>query len=257
MRSPGQGSRLIALIVVVAASSFAAAPALGSADVSLTLKSTQQAKLISSGKAKVAVRAEDERRSRLRLDVRQGGERTKVTKTVTAKLDEGKNNLKLRLNDEGVRLVQSCISTKLEATAKSRGGKRLDGDAGTMKRDPAVCDGSTPVGVDLDDGRSLRPDHAVGRGVPLPVPERLLHPERLRAPTPACASNLNPRRCRRTRAATHIDPTDINTSDGFSPGALIVLHVPGHGHAGGVQRDGRRADHATWAPRSTRNSRSC
>ena len=61
-----------------------------------------------------------------------------------------------------------------------------------MKRDAKRCDGDDPVGVDLANAKALRLHRRSGRGVPVPVPQRLLHAHATRRPTPGLRLNLNP-----------------------------------------------------------------
>src|SRR5215207_6754570 len=104
-------------MIVTAACALTASPALGAPEVSLQVKTTKQAKLISSGKVKVEASAEDAHKAKLSVSVVQAGDRTKIAKATKASLAERPKTFTLKLNADGNRLVQSCISTKLEAKA--------------------------------------------------------------------------------------------------------------------------------------------
>jgi hypothetical protein len=202
------------------AGALAATPALG-ADVSVQPKTTKQAKLISSGKVKVEASADDAQKTKLSVSIVQDGDKTKVTKAVNASLTDKAKTFTLKLNDDGNRLVQSCISTKLEATAKP-GGK----STAKVKRDKKVCDGSNPVGVDLENADRCDFISEAGEECLFPYPNDYF--TRADASTDTgLRLNLNAASTPANATGTHIDPADINTSDGFSPGALVVLHVPG------------------------------
>ena len=118
------------------------------------------------------------------------------------------------------RLAALALATAMAATACARGGWPGGGGGGhhgppfrgeidlTLTTDPATCD---PLGGD----RCLLPfpnDHftvedpatATGRRVDL-APEA----------TPA------------NRAGVHVDPTELNRNDGFSPGSAIAVLLPG------------------------------
>ena len=157
-------------------------------DLKVALKSAAQGKLVSSGKVKVTARSRERRRAVLTAFAHQAGEKRRLTKHPTIKVGpDRKVTAVLRLTERGNGAVQSCIPTKLDVVAKSKGGKKLGRARMKMKRDPAVCDGDRP-----GRRRPRRPPIAAtsicraGRAVPVPVPERLLHPPGLRAPTPAC-----------------------------------------------------------------------
>src|SRR4051812_38371546 len=204
----------------------AAPAALGSTGVSVKLDSTKQAKLISSSKAKVAVKTDDAQKVKLSLVAKQDGDKTKIAKAVDAKLKDGSKTFTLKLNDDGKRLVQSCIQTKLEAAAKTKGGKTLDKATEKMKQDPNVCDGSNPVGVDLANADRCDFISQSGEECLFPYPNDYFTRSDASTDT-GRRLNLNPASTPANASGTHIDPADINTSDGYSPGALITLHVPG------------------------------
>ena len=220
MKSRGQGRPFGVLAIVVVASALAATPALGAADVSLKVETAKQKKLISSGKVKVAASADDAQKTKLSVSVLQDGDRTKATKGVDASLTEKPKTFTLKLNDDGQRLVQSCISTKLEAKAAG------DKASAKMKRDKKVCDGSDPVGVDLGNAQRCDFISAPGEECLFPYPNDYF----TRADDTTDTGkrlNLSIDSTPANASGVHIDPADINTSDGFSPGALVVLHVPG------------------------------
>ena len=159
--SSWQGGRLAAVRVpriiglALCASLALAAPAFGAGHghhankVSVKLQTSKQSQLADSSKAKLKVKAKKRAKVVLTLTVKQGKAAKKVAKAKPTV--KGTKKLKLKLDGNGKRLIQSCITTKLELTAKSTGGKKLDRDSATMKRDPARCTGSKPAGVDLGD----------------------------------------------------------------------------------------------------------
>ena len=67
--------------------------------------------------------------------------------------------------------------------------------------------------------------------------------------------NLNKDSMPANKGGVHIDPTDQNRADGFSPGNLIVTHVPGHGQPGRVEEDRRRPDQRHGALRGQEAAR--
>jgi hypothetical protein len=195
--------------------------------VSLKLKTKTQAKLIASGKVKLTARANRRRKVALSVSFVQDGVKAKVAKKARARLRRGKRSrFALALGADGKRRAQSCIETKLVATAKTRGGRRLDRAKATMKRDPAVCDGSNPVGVDLATADRCDFIKPAGEECLFPYPNDYYTRTDPSTDT-GLRLDLKLASTPTNRGGTHVDPTDINTSDGFSPGALIVVHVPG------------------------------
>ena len=182
METIGHGrprAHLIAAVAIVATAMAVGAPATAAAKgkpVQVKLAGVSQSRLVDKGTVKVSVKSPTGRRARLSIAVVQGGDRTKVARKAKSKLKAGKRKqFKVALNDDGKRLVQSCITTKFVATAQTGSGRELGRAKASMKRDPARCDGSNPVGVDLANADRCDFDHPAGRGMPVPVPERLLH----------------------------------------------------------------------------------
>jgi hypothetical protein len=215
---------------VLCASLVTAAPVLAAAHhhpkpkASLQLQTSKQSQLVDSAKAKVKATSKEKQKLVFKLGLKQGS----TDKTVaSAKSNvKGSKTLSLKLNADGKRLVQSCITTKLEATVSTTGGKELDSSKKTMKRDPALCTGSKPAGVDLANAQHCDFTSAPGEQCLFPYPNDYYTQsdsstdtgKRLDVDISATPKNNN---------GVPIDPADLNTSDGFSPGALIVLHVPG------------------------------
>jgi hypothetical protein len=214
-----------AVSTVVLALSPLAEAKVGGVDVAL--KPATQAKLVTSGKIEVAVRSHGRRRAVLTAFAHQAGEKRKLTKHRTAKLKPGRKlRVSLLLTDRGAGAVQSCISTKLEVVAKTKGGKRLDRSKAKMKRDPTRCDGDQPVGVDLSAADRCDFVMPAGEECLFPYPNDYFT-RRDSSTDTGLRLNLQQASTPQNQDEKHIDPADINTSDGFSPGALIVLHVPG------------------------------
>ena len=118
---------LVALLAVAAFGAFAspAGAAAKRAKVHVKLGGTSQAKLIESGRVKVSARSKARRRAKLAVIAHQGEKDKRITKKVKLKLKPGKKAAKkLKLNDHGRRLVQSCIDTKLEARGERRRATR-------------------------------------------------------------------------------------------------------------------------------------
>src|SRR4029079_8272167 len=95
-----------------------------------------------------------------------------------------------------------------------------------MKRDPARCDGKNPVGVDVANADRCDPIAAPGGQCLLPYPNDFYTRPDDATPT-GRRLDLKTASMPTNASGTPIDPAEIKTSDGFSPGAPIVLRVPG------------------------------
>ena len=233
METIGHGrprAHLFAAVAIVATAMVIGAPATGAATgrpVQVKLAGVSQSRLVDKGKVKVSVKSPTGRRARLSIAVVQGGDRTKVARKAKSKLKAGKRKqFKVALNDDGRRLVQSCITTKFVATAQTGSGRELGRAKDSMKRDPARCDGSNPVGVDLANADRCDFITQPGEECLFPYPNDYFTKADPSTDT-GLRLNLNAASTPANSSGVHIDPTDINGSDGFSPGALLVLHVPG------------------------------
>ena len=117
---------LVALLAVAASGAWASPAGAASkrAKVNVKLGGTSQAKLIESGRVKVSARSKGAAaKAKLVVIAHQGEKDKRITKRVKIRLKPGKKTTKkLKLTDRGHRWVQSCIGTKLEGQATSKGG---------------------------------------------------------------------------------------------------------------------------------------
>lgn len=216
---------LTALLVLALGAGSAEAGKGGKSTPKLGVKAPSQAKLLDGGKVTVTIKSK--RKAKVKVDValKQDGTKAKLTKSKKVKVKPRKKaKVKLPVRADAERLVQSCIDTTVVATGKGKGKKATD--KAKLKRDPARCDGETPVGVDL-----ARADHC---DLIAPLGQQCLFPYANDFYTRSDPSAVTGLRLDLKSAAmpqnaggTPIDPTDINQSDGFSPGAPILVRVPG------------------------------
>ncbi len=197
----------------------------------LALKTTGQAELSATGKVAVGASYSGRKPKRLKLSlaVLQGGEKTNVAKNRKLKVRKGRAaRAKLAINRAGRPLVRSCLGTKLRLTARysSRGGSAKVVVTKRVQRDPARCDGKDPVGVELDSADRCDPISAPGEQCLFPYPNDFYTRPDDAAPT-GLRLDLKTASMPVNAAGTPVDPTEINTSDGFSPGAPIVVRIPG------------------------------
>ena len=175
------------------------------------------------------IRLRTNRATSLRLTgfaVQEGSKRT-ISVGRSTRAAKGARTIKLDLTTAGEGIVASCLPTRVGISADVRGKGKDAADLEPMRRDPKLCKGTTPVGVDIADASKCDPIAPTDAGECLfPYPndyytvtdsstdtgKRLaLAPDA----TPVNASDV------------HVNPAEINTSDGFSPGAPVVTRVPG------------------------------
>jgi hypothetical protein len=213
-----------ALLAVTVAPGFAEAKR---AEVDVALKTRSQANLVASGKVKLRARSAVRRTAVLSVRAHQAGEKRRVTERRQTTLSPRHNRrIALRLTERGMGAAQSCIPTKLEVVAKTKRGRVLDRAKARLRRDANLCDGNTPVGVDLSAADRCDFIMPPGEECLFPYPNDYFTRADPSTDT-GLRLNLQPASTPANASGKHIDPRDINTSDGFSPGALIVLHVPG------------------------------
>jgi hypothetical protein len=219
---------VLALLVLPAAASAGKAPPL---KTKLKLKTVDQAALVEGGEARATVsyRGRKPKRMTLSLAAIPGGEKTNIAANEKVRVRQGrKAKASFTVNRPGVPLVRSCMKTKLRLSAHFRfkRGKVVRVSERKMKRDPARCDGTDPVGVDLATADRCDPISAPGEQCLFPYPNDFYTRPDGSTPT---GRRLDLKRASMPANAggTPVDPTEINTSDGFSPGAPIGLRVPG------------------------------
>jgi len=130
----------------------------------------------------------------------------------------------LDLTATGVRRLGSCGAKKVRVRAlyRSRGHKRERAVTRKLRKDAGLCKPYTPVPVEnadrcdfLDPAVCLQPfpnDYFTKDDPQTATGKRL---------------NLNPASMPANTDGVHIDPTDMNRADGFSPGNLITVKIPG------------------------------
>jgi len=206
----------------------------------LKIETTDQADLTADGEAVVSVKAKAKvKKPKLALAVVQAGETTKLGKPKKPKLRPGKAiDTTFELGAKGTPLARSCLGTKLAATLTykaKKGGKGGGKHKGkpvtvskraTVTRDPAQCDGTNPVGVEVGTADRCDPISAPGEQCLFPYPNDFYTRADGSTPT-GLRLDLKTASMPTNQSGKPIDPAEINTSDGFSPGAPIVLRVPG------------------------------
>ena len=229
--------RLIAraLALLVLAALFVPAPAAGAKKKSLSVKvgTTSQKRLTSSLHIPVVVRSTRRGRVRVTVATRETGVRAAKWRrvAVTGKFrfrKKGRKKAKLRLTLPGRKRLKACGGRRLRVVATRRGPKGTARRSALVKIDRGDCVQQTSANVAenastqdadradyLDKSHPLHPwpnDHFTRADRSTPTGKRLALK---RESMPGNAAGVK------------IDPTDMNRADGFSPGNLVVTHVPG------------------------------
>jgi hypothetical protein len=231
-----------AIVLMLAVAGPASAGKAGkSGKAKVSLRTTEQSELTATGKAQVSVKSRSKKALKVKVDlsVKQGGEVVKAADTTKLEAGNGRKGVaSLPINTKGQPLLRSCLDTtlKLTATYKAKHGKTGStkrkaktitiNDKAKMKPDPTQCVGADPVGVEVDTADRCDPISAPGEHCLFPYPNDFYTRADESTPT-GLRLDLKTASMPTNVGGTPVDPTEINVSDGFSPGAPIVLRVPG------------------------------
>jgi hypothetical protein len=217
-------ARKCALAALLSLGALAApgAAAANSATLQVQLTDTSQARLLAGKSVPVRVRSDRAGLFRVTAAARATGaggrDRTVAASRVLTFRRAGSKRTTLALTPAGHRALSSCDGRRLVVGA----GGVVDSDLLTIDR--GACRKQATADVDtanadrcdfLDKSACLHPwpnDHFTREDRDTPTRKRIAM-NRLSMP-----ANV---------AGVPIDPTDMNRADGFSPGNLIVTHVPG------------------------------
>ena len=179
---------------------------------------------------RVAFRAPRAGRYRLTVKLREPGTKAAGGQRRTVRVKRaGRRPVTVRLGPKARRLVGACTTLRATIVVRRRGGRVIGRAARKLSAADRACGASAgrdPVapGVPtenfercdfLDASLCLHPfpnDHFTRKDTGTPTGRRL-----------ALETNSMPR----NKAGKPIDPTDMNVSDGFSPGQAIITRVPG------------------------------
>ena len=229
-----------ALVLMLAiAGPAAAAKHSKSGKPKVAVLTTSQSALTDRGKLKVKIKSKRTLKTKLRVALKQGGDKTAIAKPKKLKVKKGKPvTAGFAISAKAEPLVRSCLGTHLHAsiTYKSKQGKSGSAtrkakkitvtDRAWRKRDPSQCDGRDPVGVEVDTADRCDPISAPGEQCLFPYPNDF-YTRADSSTTTGLRLDLKEASMPTNAHDVHVDPTELNTSDGFSPGAPIVVRVPG------------------------------
>ncbi len=223
---------------------------------------SSQRNALSLGYVRVRVRVGTAGRVRVAARVRVGSRRYRVTPLSRFRMrHRGARTVRLRLTSSGLRILGSCRGLSLEAAGR-RGGPfqarplavRRDprrcsagagspggggsggGGAGTSPADISAAPGGPPLGA-LSTADAGRCDFLDPAACLFPWPNDQFTKADASTPT-GRRLDLDPASTPANTKNQHIDPTDQNRGDGFSPGNLIVTKVPGLDNQAAFDRSG-------------------
>ena len=190
-----------------------------------------QAALLSTNKLAFVVKKTGKGKAKVKLSVKQGGKTNRFKKTtVKFKKKPQTKTVKLALTSTGKKQLSTCGAKTVQVLGKYKSGKKSKTAKKNKKlaEDPSLCEpavdyvtvplGDNPEYCDwFDTTVCLQPfaNDYYTEDANTPTGKQLnLNP----ASTPINTGNANPQ---------NLSVTEINQGDGFSPGNLITLKIPG------------------------------
>ena len=190
--------------------------------VSLVIKTRSQASLVSTGTLKVLVRSS--RKTKVRVNAYRGAGRTFRGRTVVFRM-RGRKVVSLPLTSIGRTRASTCGDVKVKVVAAYRKARKKarTSRTKTLKRDSSRC--VAPVTVPLGDNPE-RCDFLDSTVCLQPFPnDYYTRPDSSSQTGRRLA--IDPDSTPANKSGVHIDVTDVNRGDGFSPGNAIMLKIPG------------------------------
>lgn len=219
---------LIGLIVIALTSADDSVAQAGKKPkVKATVTTDDQATLLKADALTVAVSSNKAKRVRVRASMH--GTKKRLFESRKARLARAgslQRRVKLPLTATGREILGSCGAKRVRVTVGySRAGKRVQAhDARTLSRDRSLCPAPPFRPVPLEN--SNRCDFLDPRVCLQPFPNDYFT-RKDGATETGLRLNLNRESMPANTAGVHIDTTDMNRADGFSPGNEIILKVPG------------------------------
>src|SRR5262245_51354370 len=199
----------------------AAAPAKGHKTIGIKVGGQQDKTLLAAGKLRATLRSGRSRRVTLTTATLDSGE-SALTKPKGVRLDRGRNKVALPLSAEGEELLEGCGAEEVTLRATVKRGKRSK----TVGRRSAEIDRGVAQCAALANADRCETIADPGIDCLFPWPSDHLT---VADPTSGTGRRLNIAQASApaNHSGVHIDTTDLNRSDGFSPGVSIVTRIPG------------------------------
>jgi hypothetical protein len=226
----------LALASALAAAGLGLLVSSAAAAVKVELPQTGQGQIFEAGKIRVSVDPKKAGKAKVVVSSITDGDRVAVTKPTTAKVGKSGKTIGAKLTGPGGKRIASCVDQTLKAKVKvapHRGRAQRGSTTAPLEGNLATCS----VG---SEDPTERPYY--GPNIPTPNAAACdfldtavcLQPWPNDYYTAADGSTATGRRVNMALDATperfdgvHIDPTDFNRADGFSPGHAISVKVPG------------------------------
>jgi hypothetical protein len=213
----------LGVCLLVAVAILPAAPALAKHRKQITIhfKGAQADQaVLASGALPIAVRSLRSVKTELSVAAFRGG--PSLTVPDRLRLRRGRKSVSLPLNTAGREVLEACGASHLTVTVAKRKKKKRK----VVARSSASLSQSVPQCDVLS--RSARCETIASPGTNCLFPWPSDHYTTSDAGTPTgLRLNLDVASTPANAAKIHINPADINRSDGFSPGESIVTRVPG------------------------------
>ena len=195
----------------------------GKAKVAVKIETKSQKQLLKKGELAVALKARNA--GKVKVTAAHEGRR-RLFRSETMRTERGfDGTVHLDLTDAGEKRLGSCGAKEIKARGlfRSHGNKHKAVVTAKLKKDAGRCEQPyTPVPLEnadrcdfLDPAVCLQPfpnDYFTKDDASTATGKRL---------------NLNIESMPANTDGVHIDPTDMNRGDGFSPGSLITVKIPG------------------------------
>ena len=215
---------VVAGLTAGGASSFDGAPGAAApvahrgAGLQLQVMTSTDSAALSAGS--VRVQANSPGNQRVELSTAGFGNGPLLTVPTTVGLKPGANSLDLPLSGKGREVLAGCGATQLIVTA-------FDSSSGaTLARGMVSLNRTVPQCAKLDKASRCETIAAPGTNCLFPWPSNHFT---VTDPSTGTGRQVNLKRVSmpENKNGVPVDPTELNRSDGFSPGVSIVTHVPG------------------------------
>jgi len=199
--------------------------------VSLSVPTSTDAHLLHSGAVSLTARASEQGTAMLTVSAVKSGAEPFLATPKRVSLDKGRNQVSLKLSRDGRELLDGCAARRVTAAA-TRAGQTgaLDHASAAVTRTVPQCDA-------LAKASRCETIAAPGSNCLFPWPS-----DHFTVPDSSSGTglrvNLSPSSTPVNSSNVHIDPTELNRSNGFSPGVSIVTRVPGLDNPTAFQQTG-------------------
>ncbi len=239
-------SRIILAIAIVAAlmsaatqSAFAAKQGKSGKAAKAKIVSAGATTLAHTGKLKVTVRGWNPKtKVRAKARARQGGKSISLGRK-KFRTHRGRTSFAILLGPASRGTVSSCLPTTIKVTLVARGKSR--GKVRTsakVRRDTSFCAGSRPRGLDVSDAGTCDPIATNTIDCLSPFPNNYYTKKDPTSDTGLRVDLKNAAMPVSDNNDHAIDTTELNTAEGFSPGAMITAQIPGLDNQAAFDRTG-------------------